>query len=205
VGAIAVAAAPAFVVCGHGSIAAPHVVRLRFGEFRMLHLLRKLDQHGERVLLLILYCFIVLVIFIEVVRRFVLLYSSVWGEETARYAFIYLVWIGAAVAVKERAHIRIDVITHYLPPRGVAIVYLFGDVLTAILACFAIYWSMDPVLVSWKFGNVTDGLRIIRVWFLVAVPLGFSLMMVRVVQSILRDIRDLRAGRPPYQGERLFD
>lgn len=171
----------------------------------MLHLLRKLDQHGERVLLLILYCFIVLVIFIEVVRRFVLLYSSVWGEETARYAFIYLVWIGAAVAVKERAHIRIDVITHYLPPRGVAIVYLFGDVLTAILACFAIYWSMDPVLVSWKFGNVTDGLRIIRVWFLVAVPLGFSLMMVRVVQSILRDIRDLRAGRPPYQGERLFD
>ena len=38
----------------------------------MLDLLRKLDQHGERVLLLILYCFIVLAIFIEVVRRFVL-------------------------------------------------------------------------------------------------------------------------------------
>ena len=171
----------------------------------MLDLLRKLDRNGERVLLLILYAFIVLVIFIEVVRRFVLLYSSVWGEETARYAFIYLVWIGAAVAVKERAHIRIDVLLHYLPPRGVAVFYLLADILTAVLACFAIYWSMDPVLVSWKFGNVTDGLRIVRVWFLAAVPLGFSLVMIRLVQSIIRDLADLRAGRPPYTGEKLFD
>lgn len=171
----------------------------------MLNLLRKIDRNGERLLLLILYSFIVLAIFIEVVRRFVLEFSSVWGEETARYAFIYLVWIGAAVAVKERAHIRIDVILHYLSPRGVAIFYLFSDFLTAVLAGFAIYWSMDPVLVSYKFSNVTDGLRIVRVWFLVAVPFGFSLVMLRLVQSIIRDIGDLKAGRPAFTGKKLFD
>jgi TRAP-type C4-dicarboxylate transport system permease small subunit len=146
----------------------------------MMDFLRKLDRNGERWLLLVLYCFIVYVIFIEVVRRFVLLYSSVWGEETARYAFIYLVWIGAAAAVRERAHIRIDVLVHYLPPRGGALLYLLGDVLTAVLACLAIYWSLDPVLVSIKFGNVTDGLRIVRAWFLIAVPFGFSLVMLRL-------------------------
>src|SRR3546814_18251987 len=70
-----------------------------------------LDENAERWMLLFLYSFIVLVIAIEVLRRFVLMYSSVWGEEAARYAFIYLVWIGAAVAVRDRAHIRIDVIT----------------------------------------------------------------------------------------------
>ena len=155
--------------------------------------------------MLVFYSFIVMAIFIEVLRRFVLLYSSVWGEETARYAFIYLVWIGASAAVRERAHIRIDVLTHFLPPRGVAAIYLFGDLVTAALACLAIYWSMDPVLVSYKFGNVTDGLRIIRVWFLIAVPLGFSMMMVRLIQSIVRDIGDLRAGRPVFTGNRLFD
>lgn len=171
----------------------------------MIEFLRKLDRNGERWLLLILYCFIVYVIFIEVVRRFVLLYSSVWGEETARYAFIYLVWIGAAAAVRERAHIRIDVILHYLPPRGVAAVYLFGDILTAILACLALYWSLDPVLVSLKFGNVTDGLRIVRAWFLVAVPLGFGLILLRLVQSMIRDIGDIRSGRPVYTGGKLFD
>jgi TRAP-type C4-dicarboxylate transport system permease small subunit len=171
----------------------------------MKRFLGRLNRDGERWLLLVLYSFIVYVIFIEVVRRFVLLYSSVWGEETARYAFIYLVWIGAASAVRDRAHIRIDVLLHYLPPRGGAIVYLIGDLLTAVLACLAIYWSLDPVLVSIKFANVTDGLRIVRAWFLIAVPLGFTVVMVRLVQSILRDLGDLRAGRPVFTGRRLFD
>ena len=155
--------------------------------------------------MLVLYSFIAYVIFIEVVRRFVLLYSSVWGEETARYAFIYLVWIGAAAAVRDRAHIRIDVLVRVLPPRGGAIVYLIGDLLTAVLACLAIFWSLDPVLVSIKFANVTDGLRIVRAWFLIAVPFGFSLIMYRLIQSIIRDIGDIRAGRPVFAGRRLFE
>jgi TRAP-type C4-dicarboxylate transport system permease small subunit len=133
------------------------------------------------------------------------MYSSVWGEETARFAFIYLVWIGAAVEVRDRAHIRIDVITHLLPPRGAALIYLLGDLLMVALACLAIYWSLDPVLVSWKYGNVTDGLRIIRVWFLVAVPFGFAIMLLRLGQSIWRDIDDLRSGRPHFAGRKLFD
>ena len=167
--------------------------------------LKWLDENAERWMLLFLYSFIVLVIAIEVIRRFVLMYSSVWGEETARYAFIYLVWIGAAVAVRDRAHIRIDVITHLLPPRGAALIYLLADLLTVALACLAIYWSLDPVLVSWKYGNVTDGLRIIRVWFLMAVPFGFSIMLLRLMQSIWRDIGDLRAGRAHFAGRKLFD
>lgn len=171
----------------------------------MREILKWLDENGERVMLLFLYSFIVLVIAIEVIRRFVLMYSSVWGEETARFAFIYLVWIGAAVAVRDRAHIRIDVITHLLPPRGQALIYLLGDLLTVVLACLAIYWSLDPVLVSWQYGNVTDGLRIVRVWFLIAVPLGFSIMLLRLGQSIWRDLGDLRYGRPHFTGRKLFD
>ncbi len=171
----------------------------------MRNLLRRLDENGERWLMLWLYSFIVMVIFLEVVRRFAISYSSVWGEETARYAFIYLVWIGAAVAVKDRTHIRIDVLMHYLPPRGKAILYLIGDLLTLVLAGFAIYLSMEPVLVSWKYESVTDGLRIIQVWFLVAVPFGFTIMLIRLVQSIRRDIIDLRQGRAVFEGRAFFE
>lgn len=171
----------------------------------MRNLLRQIDKNGERWLLLWLYGYVVVNIFVEVVRRFVLSYSSVWGEETARYAFIYLVWIGAAAAVRDRAHIRIDVVTHLVGQRGTAILYILSDLLIGILAVLAFYWSMDPVLVSIKFHSVTDGLRILRVWFLTAVPLGFLLILVRVVQSTIRDVADFRAGRPLFAGSRLFD
>jgi TRAP-type C4-dicarboxylate transport system permease small subunit len=52
---------------------------------------------------------------------------------------------------------------------------------------------------------VTDGLRVTRAWFLIAVPFGFALVALRTIQSMIRDIGDFRYGRPPYRGERLFD
>ncbi len=167
--------------------------------------LRKIDQDGERWLLLILYAMIVATISTEVIRRFVLSYSSIWGEEIARYAFIYLAWIGASSAIRERAHIRIDVILHYLGPKTKAAIYLFGDFATLTLAVIALYWSLEPILTSIKFGSVTHGLRISNAWFLAAVPIGFAMMVFRLVQSILRDWSDFRAGRPVFEGAKLFD
>jgi len=52
---------------------------------------------------------------------------------------------------------------------------------------------------------VSHGLRISMVWFLAAVPIGFALMIFRLIQSLVRDVADLRAGRPVYEGTRLFD
>ena len=142
---------------------------------------------------------------VEVVRREVVAYSSIWGEEIVRYAFIYLVWIGAASAVKERAHIRIDVLLHYLGRRAKALVYMFGDLVMMAIAVIALYWSFETVGVSLRFGSVSHGLRVSMVFFLMAVPLGFTLVIIRLVQSFLRDLSDFRAGRPVFEGNRLFD
>lgn len=142
---------------------------------------------------------------IEVQRREIFSYSSIWGEEIVRYSFIYLAWIGAAAAVKERAHIRIDVVMHYLGPRAKALLYIFGDLVMFGVAIIALYWSLETVHISWKFGSVTHGLRISNVWFLMAVPVGFALMIWRLLQSLLRDMRSLRDGTPVYEGDKLFD
>ena len=141
----------------------------------------------------------------QVLRREVFSYSSIWGEEIVRYSFIYLAWIGAAAAVKERAHIRIDVLMHYLSPRLKALLYIFGDFVMLAVAIGALVWSFETVMVSWEFGSVSHGLRVSLVWFLMAVPIGFGLMILRLFQSIKRDFRSLRDGTPVYEGDKLFD
>lgn len=168
-------------------------------------IVQKIDANGERYLLLPLYAMIVSTIFLEVVRRSVFAYSSIWAEEIARYAFIYVAYIGASAAIKERAHIRIDLIMHLLSSRMKAVVFIFGDIVTLILAVMAIYMSMESVLTSIHFGSVTHGLRISQAWFLAAVPLGFLMMVFRLLQSIKRDWSDFRAGRPVFEGNKLFD
>lgn len=171
----------------------------------MRNLLRAIDRNGERYLLLIFYTLVVAVIGMEVVRRFVLSFSSIWGEEIARFAFIYLTWIGASAGVKNRAHIRIDVIYSWVPARHHVWLYLFADAATMAFAVVAFYYSLSPIITSLQFDNVTDGLRINRTFFLVAVPLGFAMTMARVVQNMVRDLADHRAGRPVYRGKKLFE
>lgn len=168
-------------------------------------MLKVLNENAERWALLTFYVILVAAMSIEVLRRELFSYSSIWGEEIVRYSFIYLAWIGAASAVRERAHIRIDVIMHYLGPRTKALVYIFGDLVMFLVACVALYWSFETVAVSWKFGSVTDGLRISKVWFLMAVPVGFALVILRLVQSFLHDFNSLRTGRPVFEGNQLFD
>jgi TRAP-type C4-dicarboxylate transport system permease small subunit len=170
-----------------------------------MELIRKADKDAERWLLLVFYVMLVITMAIEVLRREAFAYSSIWGEEIVRYSFIYLAWIGAAAAVKERAHIRIDVVMHYLSPRPKALLYIFGDLVMFFVAVIALYWSYEAVHVSAKFGSVTDGLRVSKVWFLMAVPAGFTLMIWRLIQSLMRDVKALRDGKPVFEGDKLFD
>jgi TRAP-type C4-dicarboxylate transport system permease small subunit len=171
----------------------------------MSNILKTLNTNAERWALLAFYVMLVGTMFIEVIRREVFSYSSIWGEEIVRYAFIYLAWIGAASAVRERGHIRIDVILQYVGPRTKALLYIFGDIVTFAVSLVAFYWSWEALHVSATFGSVSHGLRVSMVWFLAAVPIGFALVMFRLVQCFLRDIADLKAGRPVYEGDRLFD
>lgn len=171
----------------------------------MNKLLSSLNKNAERWALLFFYVLLVATMFIEVLRREVFAYSSIWGEEIVRYSFIYLAWIGAASAVRERAHIRIDVLMHYLSARAKAVVYIFGDLVMFGVALIAVYWSFETVMVSWEFGSVSHGLRVSMVWFLAAVPIGFSIMICRLLQSLYRDINSLRTGEPVYEGDKLFD
>ncbi len=171
----------------------------------MSGLYEKIDRNAERWALLVFYVMLVATMFIEVLRRELLSYSSIWGEEIVRYSFIYLAWIGCAAAVKERGHIRIDVILQYVGRRVKALLYIFGDLVMLGVALIALYYSFETAGVAYKFGNVTHGLRIGQVWFLAAVPIGFTLVTFRLIQSLIRDFKDLRDGRPVYEGDKLFD
>lgn len=171
----------------------------------MRKILQALDRNGERWAMLVFYTFCCFVIVQEVVRRFGLNFSSAWGEEAARYAFIYLGWIGAAYAVRERAHIRFDILLQRLGPRGKAVVFMISEAATIAFACIALYWSLHTTQQLLRFDGQTPVLRINKAWFEAAVPIGFALVIFRSLQGLWRDLGDLRAGREPFAGKAMFD
>jgi TRAP-type C4-dicarboxylate transport system permease small subunit len=171
----------------------------------MSKVLHALNRDGERWAMLVFYSFCCIVIVQEVVRRYVLNYSSAWGEEAARFSFIYLGWIGAAYAVRERAHIRFDILLQRLKPRGKALVFIVAEIATIVFACVALYWSLHTISTLIKFDGQAPVLRVNKAWFEAAVPIGFALVVFRSLQGMWRDIGDLRAGREPFAGKAMFE
>ena len=171
----------------------------------MRRLLSALDRHAERYLMLTAYVFCCAVIIQDVARRFLLNYSAAWSQETAQYAFIYLGWIGAAYAVKERAHIRFDILQNKLPERLHGWIFVAGEVATIMFAVIALRFSMHTLAVLWQYGAATPVLRVSKLWAEAAVPIGFCLIVWRSLQALWRDIGDIRAGRTVFKGKALFE
>jgi TRAP-type C4-dicarboxylate transport system permease small subunit len=167
--------------------------------------LKTLDENAERYAMLVAYLFVCIVIVQEVLRRFGLNFSSAWSQETAQYLFIYLGYIGAAYGVKERAHIRFDVLISRVGERAKGWLYIFAELCTIAFALIAVYWSLHTVVQLVTLGGTTPVLRINKAWFEIAVPLGFTLVVFRSLQAIARDWCDMQAGRPVYAGKAMFD
>ena len=171
----------------------------------MMRVIRWLDDNFERYLMLAAYIFCCAVIIQDVGRRFLLNYSAAWSQETAQYAFIYLGWIGAAYAVKERAHIRFDILMNMLPERRHPWLYLFGEVCTIIFACIALKYSLHTIEQLWRYGGMTPVLRVSKIWADAAVPLGFALIILRSIQAMCHDLAALRGEAPVFRGKALFE
>src|SRR4029434_4037443 len=60
---------------------------------------------------------LVVVVFLGVFSRYVLHATFQWYDEVARLCFVWMVFLGAAVAVRRGAHFRLHLLIHRFGPR----------------------------------------------------------------------------------------
>jgi TRAP-type C4-dicarboxylate transport system permease small subunit len=56
----------------------------------------------------------ILTVMIQVIARYALPWSPHWTEELARFSFIYMVSLGAGLAVKDRSYINVSIFLDWL-------------------------------------------------------------------------------------------
>ncbi|QPB22331.1 TRAP transporter small permease [Rhizobium sp. 007] len=72
----------------------------------------------------------VVLVFGNAVGRYVLNSGFAASEEISRLAFVWLIFLGAAVAVRERAHVGVDMLVLLLPKAGKRLCLIITNVLT---------------------------------------------------------------------------
>lgn len=89
----------------------------------------------------------VVLIFGNVVLRYAFNSGITASEELSRYLFVWLVFLGAIVAMKEHAHLGVDTLVRHLPPWGKRACLVASNLL--MLACCVILflgsWSQTRI------------------------------------------------------------
>lgn len=84
-----------------------------------------------------------ILVFTNVVLRYIFNSGIPWGEEFSRILFIWMVFIGAISVFKDNGHIKIDILLNHIPAAGKKILLFIGN----ILMLFVLGLFLDG---SWK-------------------------------------------------------
>lgn len=116
--------------------------------------MRILDRIWSVIDLVIKYlmaiCFggMTLIIFLQVVSRYVLKSPLSWSEELARYLFVWVSYIGSVIAARQGQHIGVELLIKKFPSRCNQIIRIIANVLTGcfFLVVFIYFCKMWPML-----------------------------------------------------------
>jgi TRAP-type C4-dicarboxylate transport system permease small subunit len=126
---------------------------------------------------------LVLTVFLQVFSRYVLGSSISWTEELARYFLVYLTFIGSAVAVHERAHLRVDFIVERLPQIAQKVISLLSKVGVLVAAAVLLYYGAR--FTSMSRGTVSPALNQSIAWVYLAMPITGLLMILYTLPQLI--------------------
>ena len=127
----------------------------------------------------------------QVVSRYVAFIPRLfWTEEISRFSFIWMVFLGTAVAVRQRTHFIIDLIPDSFTKRYGRL--LDAGVIVALLICaaFMVFGGIHFFEIGMKRVSTVSGLRL--AWIYLAIPVSG----ISIIAFLLEDVWNLLTGRP---------
>lgn len=116
----------------------------------------------------------------QVILRFGFGLGYAWIEEIVRMLFIWVIFLGAVVAMRDNLHIRVEAGLLLFPPASRPYVAWLGDVLLFAF-CLAMAWHGIELVASTidlNFRLTSTGLSMF--WPYLIIPLSFGLQALRL-------------------------
>jgi len=134
----------------------------------------------------------VVLVFGNVVLRYGFNSGITISEEISRYLFIWLTFIGAVVAMHERAHLGVDSLVRALPRRGKVFCVVASELLMLFAVALLFYgsWKQTLINMSTKSPVAEIPLGLIYVAGLVASALMGILILRNLFRLLIVGARD---------------
>ncbi len=146
-----------------------------------MRVIQKIDEvvaRFENLLLIIIVLVMVFLSFLQVILRNVFDQGILWGDIFLRHLVLWIGFIGASLATREKKHINIDILSRFAKSRWKSV----SEVITFLFAALICLVLVDA---SWTFVAQermfeTMLFNDIPAWyFQLIIPIGFVMMSLR--------------------------
>lgn len=149
-------------------------------------LYRLVDVAGIICLILL-----VLLVFAQVVFRYVGV-PSPWTEELARFAFVYITFLGSITALRQETHIEIDVLLNFMPPR---LRHAVRTLTYIVIGVFMTLFVRGALMTIQTSGNVRSSSLLwfkMNYIFIVVLTAGIAMILISLANALRHAAQAIR-------------
>ena len=153
-----------------------------------LRLLMKFDDllaKGEADVLIALVSGMTVIVFLQVVYRYLLTQPLVWSEELARYLFVWLSLLGAALALQKRGHFGFEILYQRFSPSKRQVLGFLIHILIGLL--LVILLLQGVTLVEKTVQQESPAMGIAMGWAYACIPVAAALMLFHLIVIFFKD------------------
>ena len=141
-----------------------------------------LNRACEMALILLLAAMAV-VVFLEVVFRYMIHLPLFWTEEFARYALVWVSLMGAAVALKRGEHIAVTLVVERLPVGSRRLVNQIANLSVGAILMVMMWGGIRLVMITST--QISPALRIPMAVPYLSLPISSAIMLVHIIHSLM--------------------
>lgn len=134
----------------------------------------------------------VVILFMQVVSRYIFNNAFSWSEELAIILFILSTYFGATAAIRTKQHLRLEIITEKLSPKGKLIMEIVNNAFFALFNII-ILTGVVPMVQRLRENGTTTAVTHIPKWSIyIFLPILFILMIIRLIQVSINNIKQIK-------------
>ena len=156
---------------------------------RICVILYRVIDLARKIAIVVLFAFIVISMGLQIITR-----RLEWTDEILRYINIWVIFLGASLAVQQSGHLQVRFVADRIGGPGTQRI-LRAARLSTIIAGLLVVAVMGAVKTARQAGVQTQMAPMSIAWFYLAIPVGCILMAVEYLLILLY-------GRHPFAGKK---
>jgi len=146
----------------------------------------------ENYLLAVLGAVLFFTVTLGVIYRYVFQMQLTWSYELSILLYIWVTFIGAAIAIREGGHVEITVIVDALPTKVRNVLLVVKNVILMAIFVLGVYYGIEVVQRTRR--QMFETIPISRAWTYSALPVGMLLLAIHLAVIIADEYKKIKEG-----------